>query len=274
MLLIALSYWIPESPRFLLAAGQPDEADKTMHHFGARVVRGEDEPAQPEDRAWDGFRRLFSRPFIGPSAAVTILAIGVGLITYGFQLWIPTNLQHLGYTAVNSDYIVRNAALIGLVPAVLAAAAYGFWSSKKTIFISFTLLAITLVGFIIAGNSLAHHHGVLLALLVIPLSGTSLVGAIVTVYASEVYPTQIRSRGAGFAAGATKAGGVLIIALVVAAATTPSIALTAVIGAIPLIIGMVVFGWAGRETRNRRLEEISGGRVPDQVAPGQVARRR
>jgi MFS transporter, putative metabolite:H+ symporter len=157
---------------------------------------------------------------------------------------------------------------------VLAAAAYGFWSSKKTIVTSFALLAITLVGFIIAGNSLAHHHGVLLALLVIPLSGTSLVGAIVIVYASEVYPTRIRSRGAGFTAGATKAGGVLIIALVVAATTTPSIALTAVIGVIPLIIGMVIFGWAGRETRNRRLEEISGAELLGQVAPRQVARRR
>ena len=290
VLFIALNYWIPESPRFLLATGQPAEAEKIMRHFGARVLGGEDEPAPPDGHVWDGFRQLSSRPFIGPSAAVTILAIGVGLITYGFQLWIPTNLQHLGYTAVNSDYIVRNAALIGLIPAVLAAAAYGFWSSKKTIFTSFALLAITLVGFIIAGNSLAHHHGVLLALLVIPLSGTSLVGAIVIVYASEVYPTRIRSRGAGFAAGATKAGGVLIIALVVAATTTPSIALTAVIGVIPLIIGMVIFGWAGRETHNRRLEEISGAEVlvrdrvpgevapgevaPGQVAPGQVARRR
>jgi hypothetical protein len=36
------------------------------------------------------------------------------------QLWIPTNLQHLGFTTVNSDYIVRNAALIGLPLAVVA----------------------------------------------------------------------------------------------------------------------------------------------------------
>jgi MFS transporter, putative metabolite:H+ symporter len=261
VLFIALNYWIPESPRFLIAAGQPAEAEKIMRHFGARVVGGEDELAQPDGDATDGFRQLISRPFIGSSAAVAVLAIGVGLITYGFQLWIPTNLQHLGYTAVNSDYIVRNAALIGLIPAVLAAAAYGFWGSRKTIFTSFALLAITLVGFIIAGNSLAHHHGVLLALLVIPLSGTSLVGAIVIAYASEIYPTRIRSRGAGFAAGVTKAGGVLIIALVVAATTTPSIALTALIGVIPLVIGMVIFGWAGRETRNRRLEEINQDKI-------------
>ena len=44
-------------------------------------------------------------------------------MTYGFQLWIPTNLQHLGFTAVNSDYIVRNAALIGLPLTVVVAVA-------------------------------------------------------------------------------------------------------------------------------------------------------
>ena len=99
---------------------------------------GEDEPAQPDGYVRDGFRQLSSRPLAGSSAAIIILAIGVGLVAYGFQLWIPTNLQHLGYTAVNSDYIVRNASLIGLVPVLLAAVAYGFWSSKKTIFASFT----------------------------------------------------------------------------------------------------------------------------------------
>jgi putative MFS transporter len=255
-LFIALNHWIPESPRFLIAAGQRDEAEKVMRHFGAAVVADEDRAADLGSER-HGLRQIFSKPFIGPSAAIIILAIGVGLITYGFQLWIPTNLQHLGYTAVSSDYIVRNASAIGLIPVVFAAAAYGFWSSKKTISVSFGVLALALVGFIIAGNSLAHQHGLLTALLVIPLAGTSLLGAIAMVYASEVYPTRIRSRGAGIAAGATKAGGVLIIALVVAATTTPSIALTATIGVVPVIIGLLIFGWVGHETRSRRLEEIS-----------------
>jgi MFS transporter, putative metabolite:H+ symporter len=224
-----------------------------------------DESEVDEGRVRDRFRQLFDAPFIGSSVAIGILALGVGLITYGFQLWIPTNLQHLGYTTVNSDYIVRNAALIGLPISLVATVLYGFWSSKKTIILSFGLVALTLLGFVLAGNSLAHNHALLLTLLVVPLSGIPLVGAIITVYASEVYPTRIRSRGTGLAAGVTKAGGVLIIAMVVAATTTPSIALTAVIGAVPLLLGMAIFAWAGRETRSRRLEEIS--RVELAAAP-------
>lgn len=257
LLLIALNHWIPESPRFLFASGRPDEAEKVLNHFGAAVVTGSKEIGPADEPVRDSFRQLFGRPFTGTSVAIIILAVGVGLITYGFQLWIPTNLQHLGFTTVNSDYIVRNAALIGLPISVVATALYGFWSSKKTIIAAFGLLALALCGFVIAGNSLAHDRVLLTALLVVPLSATSLVAAVATVYASEVYPTRIRSRGTGLAAGATKAGGVLIIALVVAATTTPSITFTALIGVVPVIIGIAAFAWTGRETRNRRLEDIS-----------------
>jgi putative MFS transporter len=254
---IALSHWIPESPRFLLAVGRQKEAENVMAQFGSKVVTETDEKEAVEDRVHDTFRQLFGSPLIGSSVAIGILALAVGLITYGFQLWIPTNLQHLGYTTVNSDYIVRNAALIGLPISLVATVMYGFWSSKKTIIAFVALLALALFGFVVAGNSLAHNHALLLTLLVIPLSGISLMAAIITVYASEVYPTRIRSRGTGLVAGVTKAGGLLIIAMVVAAATTPSIALTAVIGAVPLLAGMAVFALTSRETRSRPLEEIS-----------------
>ena len=260
VLFIALNHWIPESPRFLLAAGRRADAEKIMRHFGAAVVPESGDDVEPVSSG-TGLRQLFGRAFAGPSTAIVVLAVAVGLVTYGFQLWIPTNLQHLGFTTVNSDYIVRNAALIGLPLAVLATVAYGFWSSKKTIIASFVVLALALAGFVIAGNSLAHNHALLTALLVVPLSGTSVAAALITVHASEIYPTRIRSRGTGLAAGATKAGGVLIIALVVAAATTPSIALTALIGVIPLVIGIAAFGWAGYETRSRRLEDISRSRL-------------
>lgn len=258
ILLIALNRWIPESPRFLLAAGRTEEAEGIMNTFGAvAVTNAERQQTAEGDRVGDGYRQLFSGPLAGSSAAIAILALGVGLIAFGFQLWIPTNLVHLGYTAVNSDYIIRNAALLGLPFSLVCAILYGCWSSKKTIVIFFGLLAAALAGFVIAGNSLAHDHMLLTGLLVVPVSGISLVGAVVTVYASEVYPTRVRSRGTGLAAGVTKAGGVLIIATVVAAATTPSITLTALIGIVPLLAGMAVFARFGRETRRRPLEEIS-----------------
>lgn len=80
--------------------------------------------------------------------------------------------------------------------------------------------------------------------------------AVLSVYSSEIYPTRIRSWGTGFAANASKAGGVAIIALVIFGIATPSIATVVLIGAVPMTLSVLLTGVFGVETRKRRLEEI------------------
>jgi putative MFS transporter len=94
----------------------------------------------------------------------------------------------------------------------------------------------------------------LIALLLVSINA---VVAVLTPYSAEVYPTRIRSRGTGLTAGASKAGGVLGIGIVVAAVTPPSIGMSALFGAIPLGLAVLVVAWFGIETRKRRLEEIT-----------------
>ncbi len=268
LLFIGLNHAIPESPRYLLAAGQPDAAEDIMRRFGALATTAPEEDADAaQGGARDSFRRMFTGSLLRSGVAIAILAMGVGFVTYGFQLWIPTNLQHLGFRSVNSDYILRNAAVIGLPLTFVVAWMYGFWSSRKTIVTVCGLVVVTLAWFAVAGDSLARNHALLTALLVIPIAGISSAASVVATYATEIYPTRVRSRGAGLAAGLTKVGGVLVIALVVVATTTPSIAVTALIGATPLLVGIIVLGWVGPETKRRRLEEITRTEfaLPDRV---------
>ena len=65
-----------------------------------------------------------------------------------------------------------------------------------------------------AGDAIATNRTLLYALLVMPIWGISSVVAALSAYSAEIFPTALRSRGAGLAAGFSKAGGVLIIALV------------------------------------------------------------
>jgi putative MFS transporter len=72
---------------------------------------------------------------------VTALGIGVGLVLFGFNLWIPTNLRKLGIADITADRILRDSALIGFPFTFVVAWMYGFWSSKKTLLLLTTLTA-------------------------------------------------------------------------------------------------------------------------------------
>jgi len=257
LLFIVLNRWIPESPRFLLANGRDEEADAVMHRFGARVVERHDKEVglEVEEKVQSSWMQLLRGELFWLTAIVGILALGSGLVLFGFNLWIPSNLRKLGYT--DADAILRNAALIGFPLNFLIAWMYGFWSSKKTIIVLSALTAAALFGFVLAGNAIVNNRPLLYLLLVVPIWGISSVVAVLSVYAAEVYPTRVRSRGSGFAAGASKAGGVLIIALVAFGIAAPSIATVALIGAVPLALAVALVAIFGVETRQRRLEEIT-----------------
>ena len=252
---ILLNRWIPESPRFLLATGREEQARRVMARYGARVIDEVQPVGAVEATVKDRWSELFSPRFVWRTLVVGCLALGSGLVLFGFNLWIPTNLRKLGFA--EADAILRNAALIGFPLTFLVAWMYGFWSSRKTIILLSSLTAAALFGFVAAGDAIVQNRWLLYALLVVPIWGISSVVAVFSVYCSEIYPTRIRSRGTGFVAGASKAGGVAIIALVVFGLAAPSIATIALIGAIPMAVAVLLTVLFGVETRNRSLEEIT-----------------
>ena len=257
LVLILLNRWIPESPRFLLQNGREAEARSVMQRYGATVVEDSHSALDVEEDVRSGWSQLFAGPFRGLTIVVGLFGLGVGLVTFGFQLWIPSNLQRLGFDEVTSSTILRDSALLGFPATFLIAGLYGFWSSKKTMILLGLVTAASLLGFVVLGDRVADNRAQLDLLLILPITGISSILAVLVAYASETFPTRVRSRGTGLAAGASKVGGVAVIALVVAGTTPPSIARTALIGAVPLALGAVAMAVFGVETRRRRLEDIT-----------------
>jgi putative MFS transporter len=264
VLLILLNRWIPESPRYLIATGRRFAAEAIMRRYGVAVVQETEPDPIAEAKVRDSFGQLFGRPFAGSTLAIGGLAVAVGLLTYGFQFWVPTNLQHLGLTEVNSDYVLRNSALIGLPLTVVVALLYGFWNSRWTIILLSALTGVAVLVFAVFGDSVVHNQVLLSFLLVIPLSGISSVAAVVTAYGAEIYPTRIRSRGAGLITGLTKAGGVVILAVVLVVTASPSLAVTALTGAIPLLVAILLFIRNAPDTHQRTLEDITSAEIGEQ----------
>jgi putative MFS transporter len=256
VLMVLLNRWIPESPRYLLASGREAEARAVMDRYGAMIVEERSE-LEVEKDVKSQWLQLFRPPLLSQTLAIALLGIGVGLVLFGFNLWIPSNLRKLGFAEVTADRILRDSALIGFPFTFVVAWMYGFWSSKKTIILLTSLTAAALFGFAIAGDAIVTNRALLYTLLVIPIWGINSVTAVLSVYSSEIYPTRVRSRGTGLAAGASKAGGVMIIALVTYGFAAPSLAGTTLVGAIPMALAALAVLLFGVETRNRRLEQIT-----------------
>ncbi len=271
VLLLLLNRWIPESPRFLIQNGRDAEARTVMRRYGATVVEGGGSELEVEDAVRGGWGQLVAAPFVALTTVVGLFGLGVGLVTFGFQLWIPSNLQDLGFDEVTSATILRDSALLGFPATFLIAWLYGFWSSKRTMVLLGLVTAGSLLGFVVLGDQVVDNRAQLYALLVIPITGISSILAVLVAYASEVFPTRIRSRATGLAAGASKIGGVGVIALVVVGATPPSISATALMGAVPIALGALAMAAFGVETRRRRLEDITVAELGGEGDPGRVA---
>lgn len=256
VLMVLLNRWIPESPRYLLASGREAEARAVMDRYGAMIVEERSE-LEVEKDVKSKWLQLFRPPLLSQTLAIALLGIGVGLVLFGFNLWIPSNLRKLGFAEVTADRILRDSALIGFPFTFVVAWLYGFWSSKKTIVLLTSLTAAALFGFAIAGDAVVTNRALLYMLLVIPIWGINSVTAVLSVYSAEIYPTRIRSRGTGLAAGASKAGGVMIIALVTYGVAAPSLAGTTLVGGIPMALAAIAILLFGVETRNRQLEQIT-----------------
>ncbi len=265
MVLVLLNRWIPESPRFLLQHGRESEARAVMKRYGAVIVEVPDSELVVEEHVHGHFGQLFKSPFTGLTMVIVMLAIGIGIVQYGFQQWIPSNLQKLGYNEVDASKILRDSAIIGFPLNFPIAFLYGFWSSRKTIIIMASMTSAALLGFVFAGSHVADNSALLHLLLIIPIWGISSLTAVTAAYASEIYPTQVRARGTGLAAAGTKAGGVLILAAVAAAFAAPSISVTALLGAVPVIAAIVLMMFFGVETRKKGLEQITAEELAGRV---------
>jgi putative MFS transporter len=264
LLVILLSRFIPESPRFLLQQGQVEAAEKTLAKFNIELVRSN--IASPGEVVKHSAKQLFRKPYVVMTLTVCFYGIAWGLVNWGFLTWLPTILQdYLHLDGKLANRLLAKSALIAVPGSVVVALLYGFWSSKRTMVLFAVGTAAVLAGFAAfkAGDSQA-LFSLLTVLLLIGLSGMI---AMLSPYSVELYPTRFRATGGGVTASSSKVGGVVGPSMVAFILTAfPGLLVPALTLAVPLILAAVTLGINGRETSGRRLEEIAEVPVPAEAA--------
>ncbi len=253
LLLIALAPLIPESARFLMHIGRPEEARATLERFGSVVITHSEE--------WDVEASLdhsrlppTDRRFRGTTVALTVAGLSWGCVNFGLLLWLPGELIAEGRNMGLAAAIITRSSLIAAPVVVVAALLYSRWSTKGALLVMMGVTAAGAIALVLRQSGVSGAANPLLALALLIVGSTGVI-SILLPYAAENYPLRIRGRATGWVAGCSKAGGLLCQGLG-ALALVPALGVSAAAIAVAVVLGLALIGAYGVETRGRDLREL------------------
>jgi MFS transporter, putative metabolite:H+ symporter len=244
LLLIALSVFIPESPRFLLRIGRREEARATLARFGSTLrEQPADTPAPVRPDA--------AHPVLPMTGALSVGGLASGLIQFGVLLWLPAHLVSQGHSFKWSSTLLAASAFFALPTVLLAAWLYGRWTSKGALLGAMGLAAAGLAGVIVVANG-EGSAGAWLASITLLVIGSNAILAMLLPYAAESYPAATRGRAVGWIAACSKLGGPVAQGLTLLG-LVPALGAAAVVTAGATVAALGLIGRFCVETREREV---------------------
>ncbi|WOF45487.1 MFS transporter [Sphingopyxis indica] len=250
LLLVMLGAFIPESAKFLMARGRHEEARAVMARFGSSVRRLA--PAETGGTPTPSQAAPMARAAKAKLAALSLTAICWGLVNFGLLLWLPIELVARGYSMAVSSKLLAASALIALPTVFLVAWIYSAWSTKKSVLAAIAVTLLGLAGVLWLAITSGASPVLPVALLIVGSNG---IIAMLLPYAAESFPLRIRARATGLVAACSKLGGVLAQALAILA-IIPTLAVSALMIALPTALSLILVARFGRETRGLDLRDL------------------
>jgi putative MFS transporter len=250
---------IPESPRWLVEAGRPEEAERVIADMERRVAdaTGSALPSfsatrlvEPAVRGSTPWADLWSKDYRGRTTMVWSLWFFALLGYYGITTWLSALLQARGYSIAKSTEYVILITTAG-VPGFLTGAYLLDAIGRKPVTIA-SLVGGALFAYLYGtASSLMLLYGALMQFFLFAMWSA------LYAYTPELFPTRARATGAGLASAVGRLGSLIgptLVGVLLPIYGQPGVF---ALGAIALCLAAGVVAVAGVETRTRQLEEIS-----------------
>lgn len=269
LLIVAVRFFIPESPMYLLSQGRNAEADAVIrtlvNRTGANVTEWSHDGVEEAPKAAPLMQRL--RAMTGQvnllwqySWKITLtswtLFVSVLLLYYAALTWLPGILKKQGLTDQAAFITTGGMTAIGIAGVVASALLIEAIGRKWVLGASAVLAAGSLAWFALelenSGTQLSRPA--VIAILLFGFLIQVSVPALYT-YVTELYPTRLRSSGFGWASSASRLA-IGIAPIVFGSLLWPNIGLVntfALTGAL-VVLAVVVMVFFGRETAGEELD--------------------
>ncbi len=243
--------YVPESPRYLLVNGREDEMRAVLtqvaHENGVPVP--ELTIAIPPRSRGVTVAALWRRPYARRTLMLWITWFAISLGYYGTFIWLPQIFVTRGFTFLRTYQNVFLMALAQLPGYFSAAYLVERWGRRPTLALYLALSGVfTYLFAVVSGLTSIVGTAVLMSFFCLGAWGA------LYAYTPELYPTQTRSTGMGWASGMTRIAGSLAPILGAGLLMTNFTAgLT--LYAVAFIVGGVVVFALGPETRGQPLAD-------------------
>jgi sugar porter (SP) family MFS transporter len=197
---LALLYTVPHSSRWLVSQNRIDEAIRILADFGSPDSRAEVDAIAESIRAEGGLTQhtLFQHRY----AKLIFLAISIGLFNQlsGINAILYYLNDIFGYAGFSSMSSAEQAVVVGfanLVTTFIGISIIDKIGRKPLLLIGAVGCALSLAGVAWVFHTGEHLHLLLALLVAFIISFAISQGAVIWVYLSEVFPTNVRAKGQG-----------------------------------------------------------------------------